>query len=372
VYGIQYVWVPILLEVVIETLKYKGMFIEKYIATKYLYNDYLRPICEQKPILTNFSEGNFDGLLGIQMTDYSQENLKRVRDWAQKTYYKSLTHPSPTFLDNKGETHTSEIKYQSENQKFEYICQKCKIQPGMRILEIGFGESDFLNYIRANYGISPVGVSISSEQVKKAKSLGFEAYCLDAWDITEEIGTFDLVIQCGNLEYFRVMGESEETYMTFCKVIQRVLKPKGLYFVTSCHQNTKFQWSLTDRVKAYILWAGNDGAYPLGPDGFTTYAKKAGFHLLYQEDRTFDYYIYEMLYYSFLRCDKTCHPVVDLSSFARALALTIAAPYFIHTYFCYQPSKHLPMVPFAWQFEPQLKEKGLEFPNTLQYILLQN
>jgi cyclopropane fatty-acyl-phospholipid synthase-like methyltransferase len=371
VYGVQYVWIPILLEGILETLKYKGYYIDKYIATTYSYNDYVRAMNIKYPILTNLTEGNYDGLLGFDMTDYSQENLKRIRDWCQKTYFQLLSNPSRYIIDGKGEKHDLSIKYKSENQKFDYICKKCEIKPGMKILEIGFGECDFLEYIRSKYGISPVGVSIASEQVKKATSLGFEAYCLDGWNITEEIGKFDLVLQCGNIEHFRLMGEPEEKYKDFCEIIKKVLVPKGKYFITCCHQNTEFDWSVTDRVKAYILWAGNDGAYPLGPDGFTKYAKRSGFKLLYQEDRTFDYYVNEILLFSFLRCDKKCHNVIDPFSLSRALLLTIAAPYFIHTYLCYQPSKDLPVAPFAWEFEPQLKSKGWEFPNTLQYILLQ-
>ena len=190
--------------------------------------------------------------------------------------------------------------------------------------------------------------------------------------MTEEIGKFDLVLQCGNVEYLRFMGDSNEKYNDFCEVVKRVLNPGGKYFITCCHQNKYFDWSFTDRIKGYILWAGNDGSYPIGTDGFTKYAEKAGFKILYQEDRTFDYYIYEMLYFSFLRCaDNKCHAVIDPFSLSRALFLTIAAPYFIHSYLCYQPSKYMPAVPFAWEFEPQLKKNGWEFPNTLQYILLQ-
>jgi len=371
VYGIQYIWVPIVLECVIETLKFNGIYMEKYIATTYLYNDYFRYIANQYPILTNYSEGNFDGLLGIDMTDYSQDNLKRIREWAQKTYYQSLSNPSPYFTDLKGNKHDINIKYQSENQKFDYICKKCDIKTGMKILEIGFGECDFLKYIRHHYGISPVGVSISSEQVKNARELGFEAHCLDYWDITEEIGKYDLVIQCGNAEYICVMGESFDKYKDFCEIIKRVLNPRGKYFNTCCHQNKDFVLTFADRAWSYILWAGNDGCYPYGKDGFTKYAKQAGFNVVYQEDRTLDYYVNEMLYFSFLRCTNKCHTVIEPFSLSRALFLTIASPYFIHSYLTYQPSQYMPVVPFAWQFEPQLKKNGWEFPMTLEYFLLQ-
>lgn len=376
VYGIRYIWVPILLEISIEVLKYYGYGIEKYISTTYLYNDYFREIDKNFPILTNFTEGNYDGLIGFDMTDYSQENMKRVRDWGQKTYYEALTNPSPYFTDINGKKHGVEIKYESENKKFDYICKKCNIKPGMKILEIGFGECDFLKYIRDKYGIKPVGVSIAIEQVKKAKELGFEAHCLDMWDITEEIGKYDLVIQCGNLEYMLLFGESHEKYTDYCNIIKKVLNPKGKFFITCIHINKDFsyaEYSLSDLMMGYILWSGNDGAYPTGKDGVTKYAKKAGFETIYQEDRTFDYYVNELLYFSYLKCSSgKCNMVVEPLSLTRALFLTIAAPYFIHSYFCYQSSKHLPMAAFAWEFEPRFRNGKWKIPFSLEYILLQN
>lgn len=371
VYGIRYIWVPILLEITIEFFKYYGYGIDKYIATTYLYNDYFRENTKRYPILSNLTEGNYDGLLGIDMTDYSQENLKRVRDWTNKTYYESLSNPSSYFTDLKGKKHDASIKYESENKKFEYICQKCNIKPGMKILEIGFGECDFLKYIRDHYGIKPVGVSIAIEQVENARAIGFEAHCLDMWDITEEIGKYDLVIQCGNLEYALIFGEKYEKYKDYCNIIKKILNPRGKHFITCIHINPEFEYSLIDKIKCYILWAGNDGYFPKGKDGYTKYAEQCGFKLIYQEDRTFDYYINDLLYFSFLRCsDGKCHTIVEPINFLRALFLTIAGPYFIYSYFSYQPSQYLPIVPFLWEFEPQFKKKW-SFPMTLEYILLQ-
>lgn len=39
----------------------------------------------------------------------------------------------------------------------------------MRVLEIGFGEGDFMLYLREHYNINPIGVSISCEQVNLVK-----------------------------------------------------------------------------------------------------------------------------------------------------------------------------------------------------------
>jgi hypothetical protein len=199
------------------------------------------------------------------------------------------------------------------------------------------------------------------------------------WDITEEIGKYDVVIQCGNLEYAVTFGENHQKYKDYCTIIKRILNPEGKFFVTCCHVNDKFtypEYSLSDLIKGYILWSGNDGGYPEGKDGFTKYAQEAGLTLIYQEDRTLDYYIAMMLYFSFLRCDDekkgTCHTIVEPFSLSRALLLTIACPYFIHMYFQLQGNQYLPVVPFAWEFEPQLRKNEWKMPVTLQYILVQN
>lgn len=376
VYGIRYIWIPILLEITIEFLKYHGFYIDKYIATIYMYNDYFREINKKYPILSNYTEGIYDGLLGIDTKDYSQENLKKVKDWAQKTYYNAFKTESPYFTDMTGKKQDVSVKYVSDVKKFEYICKLCGVKPGMKILEIGFGECDFLKYIREHYGINTVGVSISKEQVENARSLGFEAHCLDMWDITEEIGTYDLIIQCGNLEYAKLFGENESKYTDYCNIVKRVLNPGGNFFVTCCHVNSEYRledYSISDMIKGYLLWAGNDGCYPFGKDGFTKRAEVAGFKLIHQEDRTLDYYVTMMLFFSFLRCAGKCHTIVEPLSLIRALFLTIACPYFIHMYVQLQGNQYLPVVPFAWEFEPQIHPKRGEFdmPITMQYILLQ-
>ena len=72
--------IPILVEVVLELLKIKGIYIDKYVATVYQYNDVLREININDNIYSNLSEANYDNILGFSTTDYSQENVKKVLD----------------------------------------------------------------------------------------------------------------------------------------------------------------------------------------------------------------------------------------------------------------------------------------------------
>jgi cyclopropane fatty-acyl-phospholipid synthase-like methyltransferase len=367
--------IPLLLEIIIEVAKWNGFHIEKYIATEYLYSDYFHDLSvENDKIYTSYSEGNCDKIFGLDTKDHSSENLKKVLDWSKQVYNDAFEKKLDYFLDANGNKHYDDIKYKIEDAKFKMICDFCKIKPGMKILELGFGDGDFMSYIKKHYNIDVVGVSISEKQVEFVKSKGFNAYHMDFWDITPEvIGMYDLVLQCGNNEYVLCSGENENKYTDFCKIINKVLHDKGTYFITTIHANENFgEFSIYDRIILYFLWSGNDGFYPHGKNGFSRYAEKAGLFPIHQEERTNDYFITSMLYMSYFRCRKTvCENTFSLFECINALFKTIAAPYYIHSYICYQPSKYYDLNPWNYQFIPQYKNGKWVSPETLQYILFE-
>lgn len=369
--------IPFLLEIILEYLKYNGFHMEKYIATEYQYSDYWREMNKENNVFSNFSEGNCTKILGIDTTDHSQKNIKKVLDWCEKTYVDSIHNKTPYFVDFKGDKkYIDEIKKRTDENKFKLICNICQIKPGMKILEIGFGEGDFINYIKEHYNIDVTGVSISDEQVKLIKSRGFNGYTMNSWDMTpEKIGTYDLILQCGNLEYIKCTGIKDEIYMDYCNIIKKLLNKNGKYFVTCIHFNENFgKMSLYDNIRCYFLWSGNDGSYPKGKDGFTKYAEKCGLQIKYQQERTNDYFIMTALFMSYMRCSKNnkCVYMLSLYGVLHSLFKTIAAPYFIHTYICYSPTNDFYWLPWQWEFIPQYKNGKYVSPTTLQYILLEN
>jgi len=367
--------IPLLLEIVIEVAKWNGFHIEKYIATEYLYSDYFHDLSiESDNIYTNYSEGNCDKIFGLDTKDHSSENLKKVLDWSKQVYNDAFEKKQEYFVDAKGTKHYEDIKNKTDDAKFKLICDICKVKPGMKILEIGFGNGDFMIYLKKHYNIDAVGVSISEKQVELVKSKGFNAYHMDYWNMTSNvIGKYDLVLQCGNIEYAICSGENENRYTELCKIINSLLNENGNYFITCIHSNDEFgEFSFYDRILLYFLWSGNDGYYPNGKDGFSKYAEKAGLFPLYQENRTNDYFIMGMLYMSYFRCRKNvCDHIVSLSGILHALFKTIAAPYYIHSYICYQPSKYYNLNPWNYQFIPQYKNGKWVSPETLQYILFE-
>ena len=358
--------IPIVLEVTLELLKYNGLHIEKYVATEYQYNDYWREIVKKNPILSNFSEANYGSILGLNTRDHTSENIKKIDDWSREIYTKSL-------INKDDKMNVVNIKKISDDAKFKLLLSKCTIKPNMRILEIGFGEGDFLNYIYENYGIRPIGVSISKEQVELVKSRGFEAYTLDAWKMTPElIGTYDLIIQCGNLEYIKCKGDDPDTtYTKYSSIINKLLRPDGEYVITCIHLNNENfgEYSLYDCIRAYFLWSGNDGYYPLNYDGFSKYANKSGLKTIHREERTNDYCITCALFFSAFQCSSgECVTSFSTPGFLDALVKTIAGPYYVHTYICYSPTSSYDWVPWMWEFIPQKKGDKWVTPATLEYI----
>ena len=57
--------VPLLLEIILEYFKYKGYDMDPYVATEYLYSDYGFDRVTKNPLISNWSEANFDGILGF-------------------------------------------------------------------------------------------------------------------------------------------------------------------------------------------------------------------------------------------------------------------------------------------------------------------
>ena len=375
-YKIYYLLLPFLLEIIIESIKYSGYQLDKYIATEYLYSDYFRELIKKNPIYSNFTEGIYGNMFGIELSDHTPENLKNVLSWTKDIYESSYKNKSQTVQGLNGTTYDDayKLKKLGDNNKFKTICDICKVHKNMKILEIGFGEGDFLNYLKENYGIKAVGVSISEEQVKLVKSRGFEAYQMNMWDITNKIGTFDLVIQCGNLEYARCSFEGDNKYTEYFKIIQKILNKNGNYFITCLHMNDKAydNFTLYDWFKVYILLYGNDGAYPHGKYALTKHAQNAKLKNIYQIELTNNYYLTSIFYLSTYGFINKQSNYFTYSELINSIIKTIADPYYIHSYLTFTPTSDFNWCPWLWQFIPCQRGDWFGQFSTLEYILFQN
>jgi ubiquinone/menaquinone biosynthesis C-methylase UbiE len=373
---ILYLLLPFLIEFFLESMKYFGYQLDKYIATEYLYSDYFRNLVKKNDIYSNFTEGLYDNIFGIDTLDHSPENLKIILKWGKNVYDNSYKNKTQIVkgLHGKEYKNMNQLKKIGDINKFKKICEICKVHKNMKILEIGFGECDFMIYLKDTYGIKPVGVSISYEQVQLAKSRGFEAHHLDMWDITDQIGKFDLIIQCGNLEYLRCSSESEDKYTKYFNIIQKILKKNGKYFITCIHLYEKAfdKYTLYDYLRGYFLLFGNDGGYPIGKYSLTKHAKKSHLKNIHQEEHTNDYFITSLLYFSSYGFVNKNNNYLTYKGILDSIIKTIADPYYIHSYLCYSPTKDFYWCPFLWEFVPHQRKEWFGTFVTLEYILFQN
>ena len=375
--NVVYLILPFVLEIVVEYAKYNGYQMDKYIATEYLYSDYFKDIIAENDMFSNLTEGLYDDMFGLDTRDHSEENVHKLEEWSKQFYHECHEKKSPVFVDASGRKHADirAVKLAGDIRKFATISKQCEIKPGMRILEVGFGSADFMVYIRDHYGISPVGVSISKKQVEFAQSVGFDAHCMNMWDMTPEVlGTFDLIIQCGNMEYTRCSNESMDKYGDYFGIVSRLLKPNGKHFVTCIHaKNGMYDlFDTHDWYNAYFLLMGNDGAYPKGKDALIPYAEKNNLRVVFREERTNDYWITSILFMSAFQYSKEKNYNFTPLGLLNAIVKTIAGPYYLHSYIQLSPyPDNYYLNPWCWQFNPKIREGKYGSYASLEYILFQ-
>ena len=96
---------------------------------------------------------------------------------------------------------------QAQANKYELICQKLGLEPGMRLLDIGCGWGGMVLHAAEHHGVDAVGVTISQNQVDLARKRAAEAGLTDRVDIRLQDyrdvkdGPFDAISSVGMFEH---------------------------------------------------------------------------------------------------------------------------------------------------------------------------
>lgn len=127
----------------------------------------------------------------------------------------------------------SDLNKAQEN-KMDLICRKIKLRSSDRVLDIGCGWGGLAKWISEKYGCEILGINIADGQVEYAKkhisSPRVEIRNMDYRDVPKLIdGKFDKVVSIGMVEHV-----GPKNYRSFFEVVQKVMKPDGLFLLQNC------------------------------------------------------------------------------------------------------------------------------------------
>jgi len=122
----------------------------------------------------------------------------------------------------------------AQERKLDLICRKLRLEPGMRLLDIGCGWGGLAAFAAERYGAEVTGVTISREQVslagQRCRGLPVEIRFQDYRDLNEP---FDRIVSVGMFEHV-----GYKNYRTFMTVVHRCLRQEGLFLLQTIGGNT--------------------------------------------------------------------------------------------------------------------------------------
>ncbi|MBW2568032.1 MAG: cyclopropane fatty acyl phospholipid synthase [Deltaproteobacteria bacterium] len=137
---------------------------------------------------------------------------------------------------------------EAQDAKLDMICRKLKLQPGMRVLDIGCGWGGTARFAAKRYGVEVVGITVSKNQYQLAKKLcdGFPVE-IRLQDYRSLEGHFDRILSIGMFEHV-----GYKNYVAFMKVVKRCLKNDGLFLLHTIGGNTSVA-NINPCIERYIF-----------------------------------------------------------------------------------------------------------------------
>lgn len=153
--------------------------------------------------------------------------------------------------------HQNETLDTAQVRKLDRICQKLRIAPGDRVLEIGCGWGGFAIHAAQRYGAHVTGLTISEAQYEfalqrvAATNLGKGSVQLLLQDYRKTRGEFDKIV---SIEMFEAVGL--DRYDEFFAACDRLLAPDGsmlLQTITLPDQQLRGYRKRVDWIQTYIF-----------------------------------------------------------------------------------------------------------------------
>ena len=198
---------------------------------------------------------------------------------------------------------------QAQQDKWNFVLHKLDLKPGDRLIDIGCGYGDWLNYARSQ-GIEVIGVNISPEQAKVCRERYGIEVIVDTWEsistnpvLRERLyGTFDAVTFMDTIEHYvpskyrhndKKQGEIYSSMFAMAWHLLKEKSPSNRVFI-SCLHMTRSPRTLWDKFACYLQTRFHSGFYPVGDDGLMQWGK-GFFSELERYDQTEDYRLTSVL-----------------------------------------------------------------------------
>ncbi|MCG2840163.1 cyclopropane-fatty-acyl-phospholipid synthase family protein [Sandaracinobacter sp. RS1-74] len=121
----------------------------------------------------------------------------------------------------------------AQRDKLDHIVAKLRLNPGMKVLDIGCGWGGMARHIHKLSGAEVLGVTLSEEQLKyaraKAKELGIDGKVrYELMDYRDVEGPFDRIVSVGMFEHV-----GRPNYFAYFDKVASLLAPDGVALVHS-------------------------------------------------------------------------------------------------------------------------------------------
>src|SRR3954471_15862100 len=142
-------------------------------------------------------------------------------------FYGIVLGPSMTYSCSVWDDDTTTLE-QAQANKYELICRKLALRPGMRLLDVGCGWGGMVMYAAEKYGVHAVGVTLSRQQAEYAtdavKRAGIddrvEIRVQDYRDVTD--GPYDAISSIGMFEHVGLARLAE-----YFERLYALVRPQG-------------------------------------------------------------------------------------------------------------------------------------------------
>ncbi|MCA9387901.1 MAG: class I SAM-dependent methyltransferase, partial [Candidatus Andersenbacteria bacterium] len=121
---------------------------------------------------------------------------------------------------------------EAQEAKLDLICKKLRLEPGMRLLDIGGGWGSLTIFAAERYGVEAVNVTVSKEQLALGQQKAEERGVADKVEMryqdyrAVDDGPYDRIASVGMFEHV-----GYKNYRDFMEVAYRLLKEEGLFLL---------------------------------------------------------------------------------------------------------------------------------------------